>query len=347
MSTKPIKVFLDDSPLKSGHAVRGIGNYTRNLVAGLKKEKAIDFVKLVDNPDLVHYPYFDLFYHTLPIQKIVSTIVTIHDVIPLLFPKHYPPGLRGKINHQLQKVALKKVAAIITDSQCSKIDIVKYLHYPPDQIFVTYLAAGDKFHQINKDSIQKNQIRKKYSLPPQFVMYASDINWNKNVLGLVQACKKAGVNLAIVGKWSKETDFDRAHPENKIRCQFVDQYWNDPMVKRLGWVDEEDLIGLYNLADVYCQPSFYEGFGLQVLEAMACGCPVVTSNVSSLPEIAGDAALLVDPSSVDEIAKALTDLLNNRALRCTMVERGLKQVMKFSWQKTTQRTVEVYRQSIK
>lgn len=343
MNTKPIKVFVDDLPLKSGHAVRGIGNYTRNLVAGLTKEKTIELVRLVDCPDLVHYPYFDLFYHTLPIQKKFPTVVTIHDVIPLIFPKHCPPGLRGMVNHRLQRVSLKNAIAVITDSQCSKSDIVQYLHYPSNQIYVTYLAAGDKFHQIMMKSGWEDQFRKKYSLPSRFVLYASDINWNKNVISLVHACKKANMNLVIVGKWAQEDSFDRSHPENQIRCQFVDQFWCDPTIKRLGWVDEEDLIKLFNIADVYCQPSYYEGFGLQILEAMACGCPVITSNISSLPEIAGNAALLVDPYSVAAIAQGITKVLNSPTLRSTMIGRGYKQANSFSWDKTVSETVKVYR----
>lgn len=342
MINRTLTIYLDDLPLRSGHAVRGIGNYTRNLIAGLANNKIVKKVSLAEQPDIVHYPYFDLFYHTLPIRKKFPTIVTIHDIIPLVFSKHYPPGLKGRINYYLQRLALKTVRAVITDSECSKSDIINYLHYPPNQIFVTYLAAGEKFHQLNKDLVGEDQLRKKYNLPPSFVLYASDINWNKNVINLVLACKKAKTSLVIVGKWSQETSFDRLHPENQIWCQFVDQYWDDPTIIRLGWVDEEDFIKLYNLATVYCQPSFYEGFGIQVLEAMACGCPVVTSKTSSLPEIAGDAALLVDPYSVDEISQGITKILTNPTLRRSMIEHGFKQIKQFSWEKTINRTVEVY-----
>ncbi|MDP1744542.1 MAG: glycosyltransferase, partial [Bacteroidota bacterium] len=152
MTIKPIKVFIDNSPLTSGHAVRGIGNYTRNLIEGIKRNNVIQLVDLADQPDIIHYPYFDVFYYSLPINKKHPTVVTIHDVIPLVFPQHYPPGLKGKIVHQLQKIALSNVDAVITDSECSKTDIINYLHYPSEKIFVTYLAAGQNFHQLSKNN---------------------------------------------------------------------------------------------------------------------------------------------------------------------------------------------------
>ena len=143
-----MKVVIDISPLQTGHKTRGIGIYTRELSQGLRKVDKINSYILTTRPhqvkqvSLIHYPYFDLFFHTLPIQKRTRTVVTIHDVIPLIFPLWFKPGLRGRFHLFLQKLALKKVDAVITDSHNSKTDIVKYLKVPADKIHVVHLAVS-------------------------------------------------------------------------------------------------------------------------------------------------------------------------------------------------------------
>ncbi len=354
-----VKIAFDSSPLTSGHAVRGIGAYTKNLVWWLEQEAKragrdwkIDFVdltnhqSLITNYDLIHYPYFDLFSPTLPIKKITKTVVTIHDVIPLVFPQHYPPGLRGKVKFLIQKFSLRSVDAVITDSKNSQKDIIEYLGYPENKIHVIYLAPAAIFKPIT-DHQSLVTVGKKYNLPEKFVLYVGDVNWNKNVLGLAQACKKIGVPLVIVGKQAAQTNFDTGHIENRPLVQLIKQYGKDHDILRLGFVDEGDLVKIYNLATVYCQPSFYEGFGLPVLEAMVCGCPVVAANTSSLPEICGEAAVMVDPDDYNDIAKGLDKVISDKGIRDMLIRKGLIQVKKFSWEKVAQETFKVYEKVVK
>ncbi len=175
-----MRVAINTLPLKTAHRERGIGYYTSNLIEGLKKDSSIqlqEFITLsgLKNVDIIHYPWFDLFFHTLPIRKIFPTVVTIHDVIPLVFPKNYPMGLKGRINLSLQKIALSSCKHIITDSEISKKDIIKHLKIEEKKISVIPLAADPKFKVINNDT-QLLYIKRKYHLPDQFLLYVWVIN---------------------------------------------------------------------------------------------------------------------------------------------------------------------------
>jgi glycosyltransferase involved in cell wall biosynthesis len=342
-----IKVGIDSSPLKTVHAARGIGVYTRNLIEALEKIKIQNPKIEIEeyNPHkndyaIIHYPYFDLFYCTLPLIKKIKTIVTVHDVIPLVFPEHYPPGIKGFIRYQIQKFSLKGVQAVITDSYSSKEDIFKYLNYPKEKISVIYLAPSKIYKQLKLTSSIIQTIRLKYHLPENFVLYVGDINYNKNIPSLVKACERLKISLVIVGKQALEKNIDRNHPENKDLVWVQDHYSNKVILT--GFVPEKELAIIYNLATVYCQPSFYEGFGLPLLEAMACGCPVVAANTSSLPEICEEAAFMVDPYDYNNIAEGITRVIEDRKTRDMLINRGLNQVKKFSWEKTALMTMEIY-----
>ena len=188
-----MRVAINTFPLKSGHKNRGTGYYTRYLLEYLKKNGSVEieeFSKLssLKDVDVVHYPWFDLYFHTLPIIKRFPTIVTIHDVIPLLFPKYYPVGWKGRINLSLQKLALGNCKFIITDSQSSKIDILKYLKVSEEKIIVIPLAADSIFRVLNNP--QPLRIKRKYNLPNQFLMYVGDANWSKNLSFLIDGFRQ-------------------------------------------------------------------------------------------------------------------------------------------------------------
>ena len=342
-----MKIVIDISPLQSGHQFRGVGAYTQNLIRALKRADQKNEYLLVDNfkkakdADILHYPYFEPFFLTIPLLGRKRIVVTIHDLIPLVFPKNYPPGIKGTLRFQIQKLSLKKVKAIITDSQASKKDILKFLKVPRDRVYVVYLAASESFKPIT-DHESLTGVKKKYHLPDKFVLYVGDVNFNKNILGLAAACKNIKLPLVIVGRQAAHEKFDHFHIENQPLVQLIKQYGNDPEVLRLGFVPENDLILLYNLASVYCQPSFYEGFGLPVLVAMGCGCPVVAANTSSLPEICGKAAILVNPHNVDDLARGIKLVLNNAKLKKRLIQEGFRQAKKFSWEKTARETIKVY-----
>lgn len=344
-----MKVAFNISPLNSGHKTRGIGSYTFNLLSKLKKQEDIfiqEFTEFneIKDTDIVHIPYFDLFQHTLPLKKKFPTVVTIHDVTPLVFPTHYPKGLRGTTNLLFQKIALKNVSRVITDSQSSKKDIAKYLNVNLEKIDVIYLAPSEDFKIIN-DKNKLNIVAKKYNLPKKFALYTGNVNWNKNLLNLTAACKTADIDLVTVGSGFEKKD-NLNHPELSSYKQFLAKYENDPNVKILGYVDSNDLVSVMNLAAVVLLPSFYEGFGLPILESQACGTPIVTSNISSMPEVAGDGAVLVNPYSVEEIAKAIEKITINDE-RLKMQKLGFVNIKKFSWEKCAKKTVEVYKKVLK
>lgn len=348
-----MKIAFDISPLESGHKIRGIGFYTRNLSRELKKilgggEWSFEDVNLKDNSkqsakyDLVHYPYFDLFFVSLPYFKKAKMVVTIHDIIPFLYPEHFPPGIKGKIKLQIQKLLLRQVDAVITDTEASKRDIVKYLAYPQERVFPVYLGTDQQFARI-EDKATLDELKKKFNLPEKFVLYVGDVNYNKNLVRLAEACKLAGTTLVIVGKQATVEEFDRQHPEMKAWAEFLDRFRSDANIRRLGFVTSEELVGLYSCASVYCQASLYEGFGLPVLEAMSCGCPVVCASTPALAEIAGEAALFADPYSSEEIASRLRAVIENMATTDELREKGYKNVQRFSWEKCARETVAVYR----
>lgn len=344
----PLKVGIDISSMHPLSRSRGIGFYTEHLFEALKKYTDIN-VTMINNGeekaqaggrmDLIHYPFFDLFVNTLKVEG-HPAVITIHDVIPLIFPKHYPPGIRGRIQLIRQKSALKKVDAIITVSESSKVDITKYLGVDPEKIFVIPSAAGENFGVIN-DKDRLDSVRDKYSLPDSFVLYSGGVNWNKNLINLTQACLEASMDLVMVGK-GFETKNDLHHPELEDFRKFQGSFSGNPKVHILGFVSKEDLEVIYNLALTLLLPSRYEGFGLPILEAQASGLTVITSNVSSMPEVAGDGALLVDPDDVDEITRAVRDVSRNQSLRRDLIKKGFDNVKNFTWRKTALETVKVY-----
>lgn len=334
-----IKVWINDSPTTGGHAFRGIGVYTRNLIDAFQKNKDI---KLVDKQeaDIHHYPYFDLFFDTLNPDKKKPTVVTIHDVIPLVYPRYYKAGLKGTIRFFKQKRALKGIQAIITDSETSKKDIVRFLDVPQEKIHVIRLAPNSKFKKMETGKWQL-EIAKRLNLPDRFVLYVGDVNYNKNVEGLIRAfslLKIKEISLVLVGR-----AFQGDSIEAKGTLQLIEELNLKDKIIVPGFVKDEDLVKVYNLATLYCQPSFYEGFGLPVLEAIACGVPVVASRTQALVEIAEGAAYFVDPKKPEEIVKGLEKVLTSDKLRRELVNSGLLYVREFSWSKVADETINVYK----
>jgi len=345
-----MKIGIDVLPLYNQSQFRGIGFYIKRLIEALKKEKEIELVEIKDRKipneiDLIHYPYFSPFFISLPLFSRKKFIVTIHDLIPLVFPKAYPSGIRGKIKFEIQKVLLKRASRIITDSENSKKDIIKFLKIPEERIDIVFLAPGNNVKRIeNKEFLAK--LSNKFNLPKRFVLYVGDVNFNKNVIGIVKACRMVKIPLVIVGKQAVQSDFDADNIENRSLAELISLTEGKKDIIKLGFLEEDELSGLYSLASVYCQPSFYEGFGLQILEAMTCGCPVVTSNISSLPEVAGKAALLVNPESTEEIAEGIRKMIEDKEFREKMVSAGFKQASKFGWEKTARETIKAYEKAL-
>ncbi|OGM13503.1 hypothetical protein A3A76_03750 [Candidatus Woesebacteria bacterium RIFCSPLOWO2_01_FULL_39_23] len=375
-----MRIAFDSGPLKSGHAVRGVGFYTSEILNALSRERSglerliiddFDFLtnaKLLNSGryDLIHSSFFNPYFLTVPIKYRGKLIVTVHDLIYLLYPKHYPPGIKGRINFLIQKLLIKRASAIITDTETTKKDIVRLLGINESKIKVAYLAAKNVFKPL-KDRNKLARIKKEFGLSKKFVLYVGDVNYNKNIPVLVKACDIARVPLVIVGKHASEIErnlktdlkaikgprdwlrflLNRPHPEKAHYKMLLDEINKNPSVKRLGFVSDEDLNCIYNLATVYCQPSLYEGFGLPVLEAMASGTPVVISKTQALVEIAHDAALIADPDSPEDFAEKIKNLVDSDKLREEFIKRGFKVSETYTWQKTAKATLAVYLNVIK
>ena len=340
-----MKVAIDISPLKTGHQVRGIGSYTKSLIDEFKEgDWGIDF-EFFDSPnspppmDIIHYPYFDLFFHTLPVGKRSSRVVTIHDVIPLVFPKYFPAGIKGYVNLFLQKRAVKNIDAVICDSQTSKQDVINKLSLPEDKIQVVYLAPSEKFRPItNKEEL--SVVAKKYKLPENFVLYVGDVNWNKNLQNLLESIKIAKVNLVMVG----QALADKSLLQTQVLDKLIKKLNLSKKVVKTGYIPNEDLIAIYNLADLTLLPSYYEGFGLPVLESMACGTPVICSENSSLTEIAGPHAVFCEPDSPADIAQKIKKVIDlNKSQKQVLSQNLIEHASLFTWKKVARKTAEVYK----
>lgn len=340
-----MKVGIDVSALNAMSKGRGIGFYTDNLVDALKKFtnleiKVIENESEKDNIDLIHYPFFDFFKPTLKVSSNIPTVVTIHDVIPLLFPKHYPPGIKGRLNLIRQKLALRKVKAIITDSYSSTEDVKKIFSVNSNKVFTVYLDCHDSFKKV-EDQSKIQSVLIKYHLPSIYLLYSGSINWNKNLLNQTKAAIEAGIDIVYIGSgFEKKENLD--HPEMKSFKQFVEKYSHNSKVHILGFVPESDLLGLISGAKAVLYASFYEGFGLPILEAQSCGVPVITSKVSSMTEVAGDGALFVDPLDDKAILSAIKKIISDQKFAADLVKKGFLNTERFSWEKTAQETVKVY-----
>lgn len=331
-----IKVFLDSGTHSQG---RGVGFYAENLAKGL--EKLSDITLTDANPDLIHYPFFDLFYHTLPIKKTKPTIVTIHDVTPLVMSSRYPKGIRGSLNLVRQWLALQSVSAIITDSENSKTDIEKYLFVPKEKIFVTPLAIDPMYgKEISEEKLK--EVKKRLNIPDKFILtVAGGPNPNKNLPSLAEVTDRLDIPLVIVGKGMLQEVREPVHPEliDMVRLK---------VYKHLilpGFVSNDDLNALYHLATLYVQPSLYEGFGLPLLEAMTTGCLVASSNSSSLPEIYHEGAITFNPRKLTSMEKAIKKALAlSPKAKQNQIELAKNKAATFSWPKTAKATLEVYKQ---
>jgi glycosyltransferase involved in cell wall biosynthesis len=333
-----INVFINGGHHSKG---RGVGIYADSLGKALNKLSGITLTEI--NPDLIHYPFFDLFYATLPYKKTKPTVVTIHDVTPLVMSGRYPKGFKGTINLARQWLSLQSVSAIITDSENSKTDIEKYLRVPKEKIFVTRLATDSMYKKdISGEKLQ--EIQKKYNLPNKFILtVAGGPNPNKNLPSLAEVTDRLDIPLVIVGKGMLQEVKEPVHPEliDMVRLK---------VYKHLvlpGYVSNEDLSALYRLATLYVQPSLYEGFGLPLLEAMTAGCLIASSNSSSLPEIYHEGAISFNPRKLSSMEKAIKKALSlSPKEKQNQIERAKIKASTFTWSKTAKATLEVYKKAL-
>lgn len=347
-------IAIDKTPLQTGHSVRGVGQYTKLLIESLQKyetQHSFSFFvrgeKVPKNADIVHYPYFEPFFLTLPLIKALPTVVTVHDLIPLEYPENFPKGIKGFVKWQIQKWSIQGVRLIITDSYASKQSILRLIKIPEKNIHVVPLAASPSFTHVG-DMKLLMRVKKKFSLPDQFFLYVGDVNWNKNILGLVSAFIRLRAHQALTnGKTAKLVLVGKAFhesslPELRKLQSAIAQNNLENTVVMLGYVSDSELSAVYRLSTASVQPSFAEGFGFPVLEAMACGAPVVCAKGSSLDEIAGP-SIRVHPSDTDDIARGMKEALElTNAQRKHLVDKQLAWQATYSWRRVGRETVKAY-----
>lgn len=376
-----MRIGIDCRAVTAAGLGRGLGIYTANLVQYLaangephqfvlfcsRKQRTVDFFERVSRQPNVQLSVLtrptraiffwdqlcwyarlrreriDLFHspvYGVPLVCPCQRVLTIHDLTPLIFPEAVPK-FRHKAVFRFNFFTGTYAAHVITPSYSSKHDIMRYLHILEEKITVIPEGVGEQYKVVHETHVLE-AIRDRYHIPGRFLLYVGGFDRNKNLPTLLQAFRmllenqpefKGMLFLVFAGALTPAADTLKA----------LSQQWDlDTSMIFTGFVPEEDLIMLYNAAEVFVFPSLYEGFGLPPLEAMACGTPVVCSNAASLPEVVGDAAIQVSADSPAEFASAIAHVLTNPQVQEYMRRKGLERAKGFSWNNTACKTLQVY-----
>ncbi len=358
----PYKIALDISPISKSKA--GVGYYTSQLMHGLHnsvsrniftffrydisnvisfkilniifrllwEQIVLPFKFLIKGVKLVHFPAF-----VCPIVKTSKYVITIHDMAYLLYPEMFVKVYRFYLKFFVP-LSAKRADLIIADSQNTQKDIIKFLGINSKKIRVIYPGINS-YYKLLEDKKKCEKTLKKFGVKNNYILTVGTLEPRKNIKGLVEAfsilCsnKDFKASLVIVGGkgWYYEELFEK-----------IDYLKLQDRVIFTGYASEEEILHFYNMADLFVYPSFYEGFGLPLLEAMVCGCPVLASNVSSIPEVVGDAGHLVDPYNINDIADGILKVLSNEELKGRMISLGLERSKLFSWEKCVNETKKIY-----
>lgn len=366
-------ILIDGNTL--GNWKAGIGHYTHNLISELAEvldESDKLFVgicqKLLDkNSELItkrvpvitttersfsrYMPFsphwmrgFDIYHQPNYIPHVFDgkIVTTIHDMSHRIFPQYHPR--RRVLLLRAFENRLRQADRLITDSEYSRGEIVDLLKVPEDRVTVIYLGAGSQYKPLSISQDRQIELQAKYNLPDQFLLYVGTIEPRKNLERLIEAYYQykqeepnSGVKLVLAGGkgWLFEGIFAR-----------VKELHLEQNIVFTGYVDSEDLPFLYNMALAFIYPSLYEGFGMPPLEAMSCGTPVISSSTSSIPEVVGEAGILVDPYQVNDLAAAISKVAGSVSLQDELSRKGLEHARLFSWRKCAEETLQVYRECI-
>lgn len=375
-------VVVDGTPLDTEHRFRGVGSYVRGLLSGFEEvgydprvlrqvrraglAGAGKVMGTTPNSGLVVRPArprlrldwlwnelwlkkeveslsADLYHATdpagIPVSSRFKTVATVYDLIPLAFPQH----LRGlsldqRIGYRTSLRRLRQADHLIAISEFTRQDVGSRLGIDPERITTVPLAV-DPAAFAEPGEKPANAVRDRYRLPEKYALYVGSLETHKRVPLAMEAAARARTPLVIVGRHSEE--------QQRQLAEVVDRLHAGPYIHYLGYVPAEELAVLYRDARTFVFPSVYEGFGLPILEAMAACCPVITTSAASLPEVAGDAALMVPPDDPEALAKALRRIAEDDDLRGTLIESGVERASGFTWEKTARRTVEVYERVLK
>lgn len=281
--------------------------------------------------DVAHAPV-----NVAPLLTRVPTVVTVHDLAFRIYPEQYPAAKRRYLDAMTRR-SVRRAARVIAVSENTRQDVIRLYGVPPERVVVVPNGVPSDLAPVD-DRAALQALRDRHGLPEEFILFVGTLQPRKNLVGLLRAFgrlrDRVQAPLVVVGApgWQYQPIFDEAQALGVAdRVVFA------------GYAAPEELRLWYSAATVFIYPSLYEGFGLPVLEAMACGAPVITSSTSSLPEVVGDAALLVDPTDLDAIAGSLERVLREPQLRRTLRQRGLARAREFGWERTARETVAVYR----
>jgi len=313
-------------------------SHTKNLKSIVVKNTFIKKTvrKLLSLSSKILAPSYDIYWQPnfIPNQEIRAKkiVTTLHD-FSFILHKEYHPKERIEYFEKYFFQNIVKSDVIITGSEYSKQEILERLDFRKDQIKVIYHGIDHTLFKRYYD------VKVSFKLPKKFIFSVGSIEPRKNLLGLLKAYDKLAetikeeYKLVLAGfkGW-----------ENREIMSIIEQ--NQNSIYYLGYISDEELAKVYNLATLFVYPSFYEGFGLPPLEAMACGTPVVTSNVSSLPEVGGDAVVYCDPYRIDDINEKIKFVLNDTGLQQTMIEKGLERAKMFTWEKSAMQHMEVFKE---
>ncbi|MFC1643641.1 glycosyltransferase family 4 protein, partial [Chlamydiota bacterium] len=313
---------------------------------GIKRENFVPIVlpfSLFSIPNQILLPLYlkkneiDIYYapnYMVPlIKKPCAFVITVHDIIPLKFPEFTPKSKKTRL-FWLYKLIMKRIVkiadVIISDSKKTKRDIIKYFYCSNKNICTVYPGIDSDFFNINFRNKGKD-FKKQYNISDNLVLYVGRQDPYKNLLNLVKAFRKMVDEDCVRAKLIIVGPEDERYPEVRL---FIKQYNLTEKIIFSGYLSKSDLVSIYHQADLLILPSKYEGFGLPIIEAFACKTPVVASNRASIPEVVGNAGILFNPESVNEIRNAMKSILKDGELAQSLVEKGQKRLDLFSWNKS-------------
>lgn len=324
-----------DLSFKSNFQIR---NITENNLSSFWDEVNIPAILHEEDISIYHVPQNGV---GLPKDKKCPFVITLHDVIPYRMPETVSDRYLKIFSEELPEI-ISKCDGIITVSNYSKKDIMKAFNLPESKIFVTYLASEDIYKVYDKNMCRKF-IKDNYGISDDYILYIGGFSPRKNIVGLIEAFNKLisfykkEIKLVIAGKWGKSYDI---YKNRAISLDIEDK------VLFPGFIPMEHLPYFYNASKLFVYPSFYEGFGLPPVEAMACATPVIASNKTSVPEIVGDSALLIDPYNVDDMFGKMLSVLENETLANDLIKKGLEKSNSLSWDNTILETLNSYKKII-
>ncbi|MBC2579899.1 glycosyltransferase family 1 protein [Clostridium sp. DJ247] len=326
-------------PEESKHDLCFKNNFKLNNITEGKKDNFWDEVNIPNilknmNIELYHVPQNGV---GLPEEKNCRFVITLHDIIPHKMPETVGERFLKIFRENMPNI-VAKCDGIITVSEYSKNDIVNFFSFPKDKVYVTYLASEDIYKPLDKET-SCDLVRRYYSIEGEFILYVGGFSPRKNIIGLLESFSK------LISIYKKDIKLVIAGQKGKSYSTYRNRAGELNILDKVvfpGFISINHLPYLYNASKLFVYPSFYEGFGLPPIEAMSCGVPVIASNVTSIPEILGESALLVNPKDIDELCYSMLTVLLDDELRKKLILSGITKSSELNWSKTAMDTIAAY-----